>query len=185
MSPFPSLTSPTAGPISLRSQFCSNAPTTVAGTTFDRRTISPRILAPRALPDTLSPLYYPRASTATTYWCVSGTQTYLALRITATLFSPTVLPVLSDAYNSVYAHLLASGDGVLAGGSFEFSDNTVLLNVWNSNNHQITWGVLGSALWGLREFMQDKDTWGCATFQVWDGVNWVGTGTVGMASSGG
>lgn len=56
----------------------------------------------------------------------------------------------------------------------------MVLKVWNSNNHQITWGVLGNALWGLREYMQEKDVWGSAVFQVWDGSNWVGSGMVGL-----
>ena len=52
--------------------------------------------------------------------------------------------------------------------------------VQNANNHQITWGVLSSAVRGLRDYMAEKG-WKEVGFEVFDGWNQVGTGAVGAA----
>ena len=100
------------------------------------------------------------------------------------LASNAVIPVLSDAYNSVYAHLHSSGDGLVAGGGFKFTVNKMMVDVWNTNNHQLSWGVLGSTLWGLTQYMQTNGEWGSAVFQVFDGSNLVGSGMLSQVRSG-
>lgn len=145
-----------------------------------RRTTDLEPLSKPVVP--ISPSLQPRSNLI---WCVPGTQTFLSLHITSTVIPVTVLPVLNDAYNSVYAHLHSIGDGELPGGRFVFADHMMVLNVWNSNNHQITWGVLGAALWGLRDFMEEMNVWGSTVFQVFDGLTWVGSGMLGMSPKGG
>lgn len=144
---------------------------------FGRRTVDLGASSEPALPVPPSSLHYRRSDTV---WCIEGTKTFLSLRITSVAIPLTIGPVLNDAYNSVYAHIQSTGDGLLPGGTFNFADHLMVLRIWNSNNHQITWGVLGNALWGLRHYMQEKDLWGSAVFQVWDGSNWVGSGMVGL-----
>ncbi|KAA6411407.1 MAG: hypothetical protein FRX48_04687 [Lasallia pustulata] len=170
-SSLPTLISSTPVPISPRSPVLSTTPQTEASTEPTAHTNNPD---PAAGPS--PPLLSPRSDTV---WGVPGTQTSLSLHFTATVIPPAILPVLNDAYNSVYAHLHTAGDGLLPGGNFDFADHLMVVKVWNSNNHQITWGVLGSALWGLRDFMQEKGVWGVVVFQVLDGSSWVGSGMVG------
>lgn len=49
---------------------------------------------------------------------------------------------------------------------------------YNSNQHQTTWGVMGSAIVALRDYMS-KNGWGGATFHIYDGANEVGAGALG------
>ena len=134
------------------------------------------------VPSDVLPLHSLSSRAFDTVWCISGTQTYLHVRITTVLASNSVIPVLSDAYNSVYAHLHASGNGLVAGGAFKYTVDRMVVDIWNANNHQCTWGVLGSALWGLRTYMQTIGIWGSAVFQVFDGSNLVGSGMLSLTS---
>lgn len=134
------------------------------------------------VPSDVSPLPPRSARASDAVWCISGTRTYLHVRITAALASTAVIPVLSDAYNSVYAHLHTSGDGLVAGGNFKYTLDRMVVDIWNANNHQCTWGVLGSALWGLMQYMQTNGIWGSAVFLVYDGSNVVGNGMLSLTS---
>ena len=80
--------------------------------------------------------------------------------------------------------MYASGDGLVVGGGFKFTVNKMVVDVWNANNHQVTWGVLANTLWGLAEYMQVNGVWGSAVFQVFDGRNQVGSGMLTVARSG-
>lgn len=60
------------------------------------------------------------------------------------------------------------------------SDIGLALHVWNINNHQVTWGVLGAALVGLQDFMRAKAVWAEASFYVYDGGVEVGAGVLGV-----
>lgn len=71
----------------------------------------------------------------------------------------------------------------MAGGSFQLTVNSMMVEIWSVNNHQVTWGVLGSALWGLRKYMESDGLWGNAWFQIYDGSNLVGTGILVLAQS--
>lgn len=54
------------------------------------------------------------------------------------------------------------------------------MTVWDANNHQVTYGVLGSVVVGL-EGMMARDGYGEGAFEVYDGENWVGTGIVALS----
>lgn len=90
--------------------------------------------------------------------------------------------MLNNAFNSIYAHLMTDGDGLVAGGYWHFVQQITTYNVgvvvMNANNHQITWGVMGAAMQGLSGYMRTGQMYGAATFDVWDGVNQVATGVV-------
>ena len=84
------------------------------------------------------------------------------------------------ALNYVAQQMRMHGDGVLTGGRFTEFFLGVSLRVVNSNNHQLTWGVMQSALTALRSWMQAYNVWGTAVFEVYDGSHQVGVGTMNL-----
>lgn len=114
--------------------------------------------------------------------------------------------ILSTAFNRIISHVLDHGDGLLDHGGFSWTEanavasqpsggtdagasssggtsgnpppNELAVHVWNTNNHQITYGVLGAVLTSMIEFMQVHG-WGAAFFEIWDGPNLVGFGILG------
>lgn len=97
-----------------------------------------------------------------------------------TLPSNGVIELLDETYNAVHEHLRKLGDGALAGGMFEWStDAGYVLQAWNKNNHQTTWGVLAMAVTALLNYMTAKDLYGAVTFFIYDGMNQVGAGQIG------
>lgn len=74
-----------------------------------------------------------------------------------------------------------SGDGVMAGGVFDYSgDGGLSLYAIDTNNHQTTYGVLGAAVEGLSHWMITSGEYGAAHFIIFDGGNEVGQGTLGL-----
>ena len=56
-----------------------------------------------------------------------------------------------------------------------------MLRMANTNNHQLTWGVLGAAIDALGEYMHQAVTGpGEGWFSVFDGQNEVGMGTISL-----
>lgn len=49
----------------------------------------------------------------------------------------------------------------------------------NDNNHQLTYGVVRSAVAAVREFMASDGDYGMMGFEIWDGDNQVGSGVIG------
>ena len=56
------------------------------------------------------------------------------------------------------------------------------LHVENANNHQLTWGVLAAALGALRDYVVTQNGGGPGTFEIFDGENQVGKGTIGFGT---
>ena len=54
------------------------------------------------------------------------------------------------------------------------------VTVWDANNHQVTYGVLGGVFVAL-EGVMGRDGYGEANFQIYDGNNWVGSGMIAVA----
>lgn len=52
--------------------------------------------------------------------------------------------------------------------------------VFDANNHQVTYGVLGGVCLALEGVMA-RDGYGEADFLVYDGRNWVGKGMITLA----
>lgn len=141
--------------------------------------------------DPAPPLHRARASTHGTIYPIPNTNTHLDIHFTAASLVTLVLPMLNDAYNSIVAHLLTNGDGLIAAGTWSFGQFNGLgrgfnvgVSVRNANNHQLTWGVIGSTVWGLSGFMHDRGIYGAVAFEVWDGVNMVGTGFLAITPAG-
>ena len=72
------------------------------------------------------------------------------------------------------------GDGLVQGGSFTFfGEENTQLRIWDSNNHQATFGVLGAAVMAVFDYMNSQAHFGTGTFAIFDGPNQVGRGFVG------
>lgn len=72
------------------------------------------------------------------------------------------------------------GDGLIFGGVFTQVYANIAMWIKNSNNHQLTWGVLGSALVAIGDYFDNNGGWGAVEFVVWDGDNEVAAGRIGV-----
>ena len=77
-------------------------------------------------------------------------------------------------------YMTRDGDKVIpsaAGTTFETEEGLIMV-VSNANNHQMTWGVLKSALAALDDFINSNGGFVSASFDIFDGQNQVGTGKI-------
>lgn len=102
------------------------------------------------------------------------------------LAPPAVQSLLTGSYNAILTHIILSGDALVPSGVFSWPTDVrgtlgdgLALHVWNTNNHQVTWGVLAAALVALQDFMLNQQTWAEASFYVYDGGMEVGMGVLG------
>ena len=111
--------------------------------------------------------------------CAPGTQTYVQVRMLGTAAVPIVDSILNAGYTIAMAHIHAQADEVIGNGGFYVwcSTQGLTLRTWNTNNHQMTFGVVGAAFLALRTYM-DFRTYGPAKFKIFDGPNEVGAGTL-------
>lgn len=89
-----------------------------------------------------------------------------------------MLSMLRDAIIAVNDHIRQHGDGLIEGGVVRFADYGVSWTSFNAFNHQQTWGVVGAALMACAQYMIEHDTYGGASFGIFDGQNQVGQGTL-------
>ena len=86
--------------------------------------------------------------------------------------------LLLNSVANVLNHILQAGDGVIANGAFnQVGANAISLQVWNANNHQTTYSVLGSVLSALHQWMSDHQ-FVSASFGIYDGNHQVGNGVI-------
>ncbi|KAI4120699.1 MAG: hypothetical protein LQ347_007048, partial [Umbilicaria vellea] len=71
------------------------------------------------------PLLRPRTGPKNYFFAIPHTQTHLAIQLTSVTLPAVLLPVLTDAYNGILAHLLINGDGLLAAGTWSFAQPNV------------------------------------------------------------
>lgn len=112
-------------------------------------------------------------------WCAADSQTYVIFRITEALPALVMQSMLTLAHEYALNYMQLLGDGVIPDGMVKWvGDDNLLLSVKNAANHQVTWGVLGSALVALSDYMSSFG-YGAATFDIFDGGSQVGQGTIG------
>lgn len=88
--------------------------------------------------------------------------------------------LLSAAYDEIMAGLDTHGDGLVAGGIFQkLGAGNAMLRTMNSNNHQLTYGVLGAALSALKAYMSQYH-YGAASFTIHDGMVEGARGVIGI-----
>ena len=114
------------------------------------------------------------------FWCLHRTFTAIFIQNYDTQTwrpsnGPQVLEFLSDVLTEVRQHLSSNADGPIPNGRFSTEGYGVKWFVVNDNNHQVTWGVMGSAIEALTNFMVLYG-FGPAIFAIWDGPNLVGRG---------
>lgn len=86
--------------------------------------------------------------------------------------------LLANAIARVLNRMLQAGDSVIDHGMFnQIGANAVSLQVWNANNHQTTYGVLGAALSAVHQWM-NQNGYVAMSFGIYDGNNLVGNGVV-------
>lgn len=93
--------------------------------------------------------------------------------------------MLAAALRRIAYQLTHHGDGLIPLGVFIQGDRSghAELYVANSNNHQQTWAVTGTALLALQNFLTHLNTFaggfvGGVTFTVFDGTNEVSQGSI-------
>ncbi|KAI4127734.1 MAG: hypothetical protein LQ347_004469, partial [Umbilicaria vellea] len=65
-----------------------------------------------------------------------------------------ITDLLADAQRHLRVRLIAYDDTVITGGHFEWMGASMNeVKVLNSNNHQVTYGVLNAALAALNDYM--------------------------------
>lgn len=122
---------------------------------------------------------HPRATTGSIRWCAPDTATYVVFKIVTALAQSVVLDTLAEVFEIAQQHIEGNGDGVMAAGTFDRfpSDEGLEVSIINTNNHQVTWGVLESALEALADWMEQYG-YGSVVFQIYDGPNQVGRGSI-------
>lgn len=123
----------------------------------------------------------PRRSTNTILWCAPGSQTYVILNFYYAVAGDGIRDLLDEAVAGMVNNIDFNGDGLIPGVFNWLGEGDLKLNVWNSNNHQTTWGVLRAALLALKDYMS-HNVYGTAYFTINDGTREVGEGLVGMFS---
>ena len=117
-------------------------------------------------------------------WCAPRSATYIVVSFAYALPGAGLHELLEDVSTSVMGHLQTNPDGPIPTGEFSYATAqwggaAVAMHVWNVNNHQVTWGVLNAAIKALEEYYRGVE-WGAVTFGIWDGLNEVGMGAVGL-----
>lgn len=93
---------------------------------------------------------------------------------------PVVQDILSMAYQEVWTRILAiQGDGIIGNnGNVQWATAQGLtFRTWNTNNHQLTYGVLVAAMAALWSFME-ASSFGTVKFTIYDGDNQVAAGAL-------
>ena len=70
------------------------------------------------------------------------------------------------------------GDRLMRATEMAYGSSQVFLQVANANNHQLTWGVFLEALTLIKQFLDVNGGFQSATFDILDGENQVGTGSI-------
>ena len=134
--------------------------------TFDRRT------------DSSTPIG-PRSPAVTALWCAPGGQTWIILELTAPVAANIVMPMILQARAAILLRITQVGDAVFPGGLFSWlGGNGHVLRTQNSNNHQMTYGVVAAALTAVIDYMQTENAFGVGSFTIYDGANEVAKGTI-------
>ena len=93
---------------------------------------------------------------------------------------PIVQDVLGMAYTEVWARIFThEGDAIIGNnGNVQWATAQGLtFRTWNTNNHQLTYGVLAAAMVALCSFMEGT-SFGTVKFTIYDGDHEVAAGAL-------
>ena len=87
--------------------------------------------------------------------------------------------MLDQAYQNIIQTIANNHDGIIGTQGFRWlGAQATTLVAQDANNHQLTWGVLGAALSAVKDFMNSNGEWGTVTFDIFDGDNQTGQGSI-------
>ena len=114
-------------------------------------------------------------------WCALRSATFVIISAAQSIPGTTVYTTLVDAALNQLTMLEQMGDGPIANGAYDrLGPGNIALHVWNTNNHQITRGVLSAALDALADYVETRFA-GALSFYIYDGDNEVGQGLIGLS----
>lgn len=86
--------------------------------------------------------------------------------------------LLNSASDYVSEYLHDTRDQIVSGGRFERdATDTLSLHMWNTNNHQLTWGVMKPAFDALKGYMNESG-YGEIQFSIFEWAHEVGQGAI-------
>lgn len=97
---------------------------------------------PYARNDILSS-HFPRVELANVSFRVRATPIVVTMTISHVALKRPVTEMLMAAYNTVRTTQAHQGLGLVGGGEFVQLGAGAVLRMWNANNHQLTWEVVG------------------------------------------
>ena len=119
-------------------------------------------------------------------WCSPGVSTYVVIRAGWKAAS-NIVPIDDLLVNAASLAIqgmrrLSDLDAVMSVSDMTYYTSMMTegmkLTVANANNHQLTYGTFGAAMTLVRQFVESYGGFQSATFDIWDGQNQVGTGTI-------
>ena len=108
-----------------------------------------------------------------------GTGKYIMLQMTGLVADARFGNFVYSAflYLEAYVTRFNAGD-LIRGGHFDWlSPPSYSLDVWNANNHQVTYGMLQMTITAIYHYMSEHG-FETATFAMFDGANQVGVGNI-------
>lgn len=97
---------------------------------------------------------------------------------------PAIPQLLLDLFNQLTRKIERGGDRVISDGVYVWGPGgpgALVASFMNDNNHQLTYGVVRSAVAAVRGYMASDGDYGMMGFDIWDGDNQVGSGVIGHA----
>ncbi|MCJ1302598.1 hypothetical protein MMC08_005402 [Hypocenomyce scalaris] len=127
------------------------------------------------------PSHSSRAESDTVTYHVRTTS--IALKITLSQLGnwTPIMNLLSAASETIQTNQQQQGLGLVPGGQFIQQGTNVVLKMWNANNHQLTWGVVGVVVMGLLDWIAPTSDAPAIVFKIFDGANQVGQGQIAVS----
>ncbi|KAI4125520.1 MAG: hypothetical protein LQ347_005354 [Umbilicaria vellea] len=126
--------------------------------------------------------HFPRVDVDNVSFRVRTTAIVLTATLSQVVFKAPITDMLFAAYNTVQAIQMQNGLGLVRGGEFVHEGADAVLKMWNANNHQLTWDVVGVVVMGLLDFTLQQHHGAAIVFKVYNGANQVGAGQISMTS---
>lgn len=108
-----------------------------------------------------------------------GTGKYIMLQMTGLVVDASFKNFIYSAFLYLEAYVTRFDEGdLIRGGHFDWlSPPSHSLDVWNANNHQVTYGMLQMTIAAIYDYM-GVHGFETATFAMFDGANQVGIGNI-------
>lgn len=128
------------------------------------------------------PSHFPRVEVDHISYRVRTTAIILKLTISQVTFQGPITEMLLAAYDTVRNYQAQQDLGLVPGGEFVQEGTGAVLRVWNADNHQLTWGVVGVVVTGLLDLISLRPHAPTVVFKIFDGVHQVGMGQLSVTT---